>query len=277
MSAELATAFEAEMKDENAPEDKRLAAAGELVDLRADDLAPANAILDLIGPRVAPEFANKLLETAGRTHQKDFGEKLAQRVAGFTPGLRATGVRVLLSKNDWVPALLLALDENKISLGDLSADQKQALVSSTNRQIASRARKILSRGGALPSADRQKVVEDFMPLTNREGDPAAGKLVFTKQCAKCHTHTAAAADGKVGPDLSGFAVHPKQELLIAILDPSRSVEGNFKAYTVTTDDGRQITGLLGSESKTAVELVDADGKRQSILRENIDQLVPSQK
>ena len=116
-----------------------------------------------------------------------------------------------------------------------------------------------------------------MPLVNREGDPAAGKLVFTKQCAKCHTHTAAGAEGKVGPDLSGFAVHPKPELLIAILDPSRSVEGNFKAYTATTDDGRQITGLLGSESKTAVELVDAEGKRHSILRENIEQLVPSQK
>ena len=114
-------------------------------------------------------------------------------------------------------------------------------------------------------ADRQKVVDEFTPLVNREGDPAAGKLVFTKQCAKCHTHTAAGAEGKVGPDLSGFAVHPKPELLIAILDPSRSVEGNFKAYTATTDDGRQITGLLGSESKTAVELVDAEGKRHSIF------------
>ena len=55
---------------------------------------------------------------------------------------------------------------------------------------------------------------------NRDGDPAAGKLVFTKQCAKCHTHTAAGTEGKVGPDLSGFAVNPKPELLIAILDPA---------------------------------------------------------
>ncbi len=277
VSAKLATALVAEVKDEKATDEKRIAAASELIELRSNDAAIPLQVLELISPRVAPEFASKLLETTGRTQQKEFGETLVEHLAGFTPSLRATGIRVLLSKNDWIGALLRALDENKISVTELSADQKQALVSSTNRQVAGRAREILRRGGALPSADRQKVVEDFMPLTERDGDPAAGKLVFMKQCSKCHTHTAAGAEGKVGPDLSGFAVHPKVELLIDILDPSRSVEGNFKAYTVITDDGRQITGLLGSESKTSVELVDADAKRHNIQRENIEQFVPSQK
>jgi hypothetical protein len=254
-----------------------LAAAGELIDLRPSDSAIAAEFLEMIGPHSAPEFGVKLLDIAGRCQAKDFGEKLADRVVGLTPSLRAAGIRVLLSKNDWITALLKALDENRVSLAELSADQKQSLVSSSNRPIANRAKEILRRGGALPSADRQKVVEEFTPLLNREGDPAAGKLVFTKQCAKCHTHTAAGAEGKVGPDLSGFAVHPQSELLIDILDPSRNVEGNFKAYTITAEDGRQITGLLAAESKTSVELVDAEGKRHDFLRENIEQLVPSQK
>jgi putative heme-binding domain-containing protein len=72
-----------------------------------------------------------------------------------------------------------------------------------------------------------------------------------------------------------MAVHPAHELLIHILDPNRSVEGNYRAYTVSTDDGRVVTGLLASESKTAIEIVDAEGKRVAIQRDEIDNFQPS--
>ena len=57
-----------------------------------------------------------------------------------------------------------------------------------------------------------------------------------------------------------MAVHPKEHLLTDILDPSRSVEGNFRVYTVD-DQGRPVlTGLLASETRTAVELIDAEAQ-----------------
>ena len=62
-----------------------------------------------------------------------------------------------------------------------------------------------------------------------------GKAVFKKHCALCHTHSGEGA--KIGPDLSGVAVHTKEHLLIDILDPSRSVEGNFRVYQVVTQAG----------------------------------------
>ena len=34
-----------------------------------------------------------------------------------------------------------------------------------------------------------------------------------------------------------------------IIDPSRSVEGNFRVYTLETMDGEVLTGLLASESQ----------------------------
>jgi putative heme-binding domain-containing protein len=100
-----------------------------------------------------------------------------------------------------------------------------------------------------------------------------GKVLFKEQCGKCHTHSG--EGGKVGPELTGMAVHPPQELLIHILDPNRSVEGNYRSWTVTTDDGRVVTGLLAAESRTAVELVDAEGKRHPIQRDEIDEFQPS--
>ena len=119
------------------------------------------------------------------------------------------------------------------------------------------------------------MIDRLTPQLRDGGDAGRGKLVFQQQCAKCHRHNG--EGGQVGPDLSGMAAIPRQELLIHILDPSRSVEGNFVQYTVATTDGRVISGLLASESKTSVELIDADGKRHAILREDIDQMTASKK
>jgi hypothetical protein len=74
-----------------------------------------------------------------------------------------------------------------------------------------------------------------------------------------------------------MAVHPKAELLAHILDPNRSVEGNFRVYTVLTTDGVVVSGLLASESRTVLELFDAAGKKRTLLREDIEELVASSK
>ena len=39
---------------------------------------------------------------------------------------------------------------------------------------------------------------------------------------------------------------------------------------MTTDEGRVVTGLLAGESRTAVEIVDAEGKIHAIQRAEID-------
>ena len=167
------------------------------------------------------------------------------------------------------------LDGGSVQLNDLSLDQKQALAAHPTREIATRAKAAMARGGGLPNPDRQKVLDELEPLTKKTGDVALGKDIFKKQCSKCHMHSGEGA--KIGPDLTGMAVHPKHELLIHLIDPSRSVEGNFRVYTVSLADGRVINGLLASESKTAIELIDAEAKRHAVQRDEIDELKASTK
>ncbi len=102
-----------------------------------------------------------------------------------------------------------------------------------------------------------------------------GKEVFKQQCLKCHTHSG--EGGKVGPDLTGMAAHPRAELLIHVLDPSRSVEGNFVQYNVATSEGQVFTGLLASETKTTVEILDAEGKSHVLQRADVEELRASKK
>jgi putative heme-binding domain-containing protein len=127
----------------------------------------------------------------------------------------------------------------------------------------------------LPNADRQKVVEQMLPLAKKTGNAARGKAVFKTQCAKCHTHSGEGAS--IGPDLTGMIAHPKEELVVHIFDPSRSVEGNFRVYTVTTLDGRVYTGMLASQTRTSLEIIDAEAKRTTLQRANIEQITASPK
>jgi hypothetical protein len=55
------------------------------------------------------------------------------------------------------------------------------------------------------------------------------------------------------------------------------VEGNFRAYSLETADGLVLSGMLASESKTSVELFDAEGKSKSVLREDTEALTMSHK
>ncbi len=268
-----ATFLETASKPDQADAD-RIAAATQFVELQKSDAA-GTKILELITPRSSPELARGLVVAAGKSESPAIGNALADQLPKLTPAVRQAALTVLLSRNEWTAALVNGLQNGKLQLADLSLDQKQALASHPDRQLANRARRLLEAGGSLPNPDRQKVLDELVTLTHQKGDVTAGKLVFKNQCAKCHTHSGEGT--KIGPDLSGIAVHPKHELLVHLIDPSRSVEGNYRVYTVLTAEGQTINGLLASETKTAIELIDTEAKRHVVLREDIENLQASTK
>lgn len=275
IARELAATLVERIGDQSLDAQARVDAAHELMTLRSDNDEAAAALLEMLSPRVTPELAAGLLKALAVSQMPSVGASLAERLPALTPAGRAAGIGVLLSRPVWTTALVDALAAGNLRWTDLSLDQKRALSDHPDEAIRKRARELLAQGGVLPNPDRRKVLDELMPLVSQKGDVARGKEVFAKQCAKCHVHGSEGT--RIGPDLTGMAVHPKAELLENILDPSRSVEGNFRVFTVATISGQVLTGLLASESKTAIELFDAEGKKQSILREDIDQLVASPK
>ena len=273
--AEISKSFLDIAMSDKAKDSERMAAARQLVEFRKSDSQVVTELLKLITPRTPADLSTGVLEAIGASDSPEVGTMLIGSLSTLTPSVRPTAIRLLLSRTDWAKALVNGLEQGQLQLTDLSLDQKQSLANHVDKSIAERVKPLMARGGGLPNPDRQKVVEELMPLTEKSGDAAAGKLVFKKTCIKCHTHSGEGT--KIGPDLTGMAVHPKKELLIHIIDPSRSVEGNFRIYSVQTDDGKVYSGLLASETKTAIELIDVEAKKHQILRENIEELVASTK
>jgi putative heme-binding domain-containing protein len=275
LAAEVSRSLLAKVKDESLSATDRIAAARELIGYRSADATSAEALLKEITPSTSPEIAIGFLQALQVSEAANTGKLILEQLPALTPTTRAAGLAILLTRPEWTRALLDSAEKNVVRLVDLSLDQQRALSEHPDLRIRRRARALLSRGGALPNPDRQKVLEEFLPVTREKGDSVAGKAVFLNQCSKCHVH--GTEGNRIGPDLTGMAIHTKDHLLTEILDPSRSVEANFRAYTVSTKAGRIFTGLLASESKTTIELFDAEGKKQTILRQDIDELVATNK
>ena len=269
----ISEALLSEMDRAESPDANRAESAERLVTLRPADPVVVEAIVSRVGGRASPELSAGLIAAIGKSTAVEAPAAILDRLAALTPQVREAAVRTVLANRAWAAQLVERLEEGTVSLGDIPIVERVKLTDHPDRAIRDRAKKILAAGGGLPNADRQKVIDEILPVVRAGGDAARGKLVFKEQCGKCHIH--AGEGGKVGPELTGMAVHPAHELLIHILDPNRSVEGNYRAYTVSTDDGRVVTGLLAAESKTAVELVDAEGKRVAIQRDEIDAFQPS--
>ncbi len=263
------------VENAEARESDRIAAAKQLIELQLESDEAVEQLLTQLTPRTLPGLINGILDAIALSQSSKAGQLLVDRLAEMTPTARAASIRVLLGRATSTKVLLDSIEQGKLQLSDLALDQKQALAAHPDKSLRARATKLLAKGGDLPSPDRQKVIEQLMPLLKQKGDATQGKVVFKNQCAKCHVHSGEGT--AIGPDLTGMATHPKEELLIHIMDPSRSVEGNFRVYTVTTSDGKVFSGMLASESRTSIELIDTEAKRITLQRDDIEQLSGSSK
>lgn len=272
--AEIAKGLLAKAADDKASEGDRLIAVQQILELQPDD-DDVTTKLVVVATEATPSLARGIFEALAISRSRSLGTAVTARMKELPPAVRPAALRILLARIDSTKTFLEAVEKGELRFDFLSLDQKTALAGHPDSSIRERTKKILALGGGLPDADRQKVIEQFLPIIKKSGDVALGRKAFAQHCAKCHKH---GNEGlTIGPDLTGFAVHPKGEILIHLLDPSRSVEGNFKQYTTKLEDGRVITGLLASETKTIIEILDAENKRHAIPRDEITDLKESSK
>jgi putative heme-binding domain-containing protein len=82
-----------------------------------------------------------------------------------------------------------------------------------------------------------------------EGDPVKGRLAFTKAtCAACHD-----GGGAVGPSLVGISKRfSRDDLLTAIVQPSKDVSPRYRPTRITTTDGKAHMGMIVYEAVSGV-------------------------
>jgi uncharacterized protein len=249
---------------------ERLASAKAAIDLAPSRVETVDALCELIGPQISAELSIGLMAAIAASTDTSLSDRLLAYASEGTPAIRATALDLMLGREIFTQRLLKELEKGRLKFSDLSPLQRSSLTNHPVLQIARQAEQLMRLQGASQSNDRQKLLNEKAPLTERKGDPERGKAIFSKNCASCHVFK---GEGKiVGPNLNGMSVHPKIELLKHILDPNSSVEANYRLYNVLTIDGKLISGVLSGETLTSIEMIDAQGKAHLILREDIEEL-----
>ena len=274
-AAALADTLLARVEDAELSIADRLLAARNVVDFLPNDADVANRLLEQADSKAPPTLATGIVDALVGMRPELVAGPLTDRLGTSTPAVRKAVVRTLLARSATTASLLDAIEAGDVSGDDLSLSQRQQLTSSPTPAVRRRATAAFRKSGGTINADRHRVLESKLSLAGIKGDSAAGKGVFKQHCGVCHQYR---GEGKkIGPALDGMAVHPKSELLAHILDPNRSVEGNYRTYTALTDSGRVISGMLTNETQTVVSLVDSQGVSHSVGRDELEELIPSRR
>jgi putative heme-binding domain-containing protein len=138
-------------------------------------------------------------------------------------------------------------------------------------EIRRRSRELLALQGV--TKDREEILARYTQALSLPRDPVRGQVVFDRQCAKCHR--VADQGFVVGPDLAATIQRTDEMLVSDIFDPSNQITAGFNTYTVVTEDGRIYTGVLTAESATHVTLCREEGKEDTILRKDIEEMAAS--
>ena len=112
-----------------------------------------------------------------------------------------------------------------------------------------------------------------------KGSPPKGKLAYQKAfCDRCHRLGEMGIEA--GPDLTTVSGRfSRQDLIEAIVFPSRTVSDLWQAVEVTTRDGKSYLGTLTSEDGGNVTLQQMGGSRirvpkSDIVKRNVSEKSP---
>jgi putative heme-binding domain-containing protein len=168
--------------------------------------------------------------------------------------------------------LLTAIEQGILSWTDLDRHVRENLEQQNDPELRER---IQALEKSSPVRSRSEVLSRFQGATELSGDAGHGERMFAERCLICHRRDDQGQ--RVGPELSGIRTRPISALLIDILDPSRAVTPDYTAFTLETNDGESLTGLLISKSEETIGLRLAGGEERVLARNRIKTLQASQK
>ncbi len=249
--------------DSSMAPNEQVRAAARLIRL-ADNEDSLAHVIDQIQWQTPSDLAVGLIRELGGSDSEAVVSILSAAWKRFTPASRRAAVNVLLMRFDWTMGLLGAIGRGDIPKSELSASEWQQLIYHKNTTIQLRAGNM---GIGAGDPDREAVFQRKRSALTREGDLDRGRELYTLLCAQCHK--LGTEGGAVGPELTGVGSRAPEEILIEIVDPNRSLETNYRAWSLETKDGRNLSGRLDSEDQSSVELLDVSGQRHVVPRNQI--------
>jgi putative membrane-bound dehydrogenase-like protein len=225
-----------------------------------DSTPPLVACLE---PGDADAVQTAAIRTLARTVAPDISRVLIGHWPSYTTAARQAVLAAFITRDDRSLELLNAIQAGRIKPGELSATDVQGLIRRKSPEVAGLARTVLA--SVIPPS-RAEVAAKFQPAVALAGDASRGHLHYAR-CMPCHR---AANEGfAVGPDLLTVKNKGRDGILTAITDPNKEVASQFIAYTIATNDGQTLVGIITRDDATTVTIKMPGAAEVTIPRANI--------
>ena len=149
-----------------------------------------------------------------------------------TPPVRRAILETAFARSDHLPAVVVAMEQNKLSPPALNAVQRTALLGQKNAGFAKRAEALFATLKPVDDATLQR----FVTALKAKRDTGAGQVIFSQHCAVCHR--AHGIGFAVGPDLTSEFRRAEETIVRDILAPSAVIVAGHETYMVETTDER---------------------------------------
>jgi putative membrane-bound dehydrogenase-like protein len=229
-------------------------------------------IAGLLSPQMSDELQMAAINSLSKSTDMFVPGTLIRPWKCYSPTVRGQALDALLGRPLWTRMLVAAIDRKEIPANEIDTPRRQRLLEHKDAEVRETAAKVFT---ASSNPDRGKLVDEYILTLPEKADAMRGAKLFAKTCAACHK--VGDIGQQVGPDLASVGDRSIQGLIVAILDPNRTVEARYVNYLAVTKDGRTLTGMLATETSTSVTLVGVDGKSHSLLRTEIDELTSTGK
>ena len=224
-----------------------------LLDARDDTIVPLLRLLirDL-------DMRRDALRALARFDDAQTPLVILQLYPNFDADDKAEALATLAARPASAQALATALKNKNVPGSDLNAAVVNALQSHGIAELDAWIKENWGVSRTTPGdklneiARLKKLVADVAPKTV---SVEHGKELFKKTCFGCHTLFG--EGGKVGPDLTGSGRANIDYLLVNVIDPNAIVPQEYLAWTVKTNDGRVLNGLVRNETENGFDVVTA--------------------
>jgi putative heme-binding domain-containing protein len=182
--------------------------------------------------------------------------------------------RGLLSRPEWAAAFLQEFLAGRLPVKQLKAEDWQDVI--TELDEAAQEQVVKTWGSVAPPTPGERLAE-IRRLNNDlragAGDPRNGKQLFTQHCAICHKLHGEGFN--VGPDLTHANRKDRDYLLMQLVDPNAIIRKEYLAYSVATNDGRVLSGLLVNQNAAELTLMAAKEQKTTVPLADVEELKES--
>ena len=248
----------------------RIAAMGLMSHLPPQALT--TALETLLQPTESTSCQQAAIYAARRSGRAELSSIVLTHWDQLKPQSRSSALDLLLMRKESAAELLNQMVEGNISPSTVSINQRLILLKHADETIRTTAIRLF---GGNVSANRKEVADKYAKALDLKGDAKRGAAVYEKTCSKCHRINGIGHN--VGPDISDTRARARDALLYDILDPNRRVDPQFTEYIVVTTDGRTFNGLLKAESTDSITLRQPEGREETIVRSDIEDLKTTNK